>query len=251
MLSSEVLKKIKSYVYLLSDPKTNEIFYVGKGKGNRVFSHLKDTADTDKVKKIQELKKQGLKPKIEFLVHGIEDEKTIKKIEAAIIDLLGKDQLTNIVGGYESSSFGRMTLDQIKAKYTSKKAEIKENVILIKLSKSFRYNMDPRDLYDNTRGRWTISEKRRKKIQYAFAVYDGIIQETYTIAGWFKGGTTTNESDMSELGKKRKEQAKKLQIQRWEFVGKISKKMRKKYQYKSVEHYWKSGAQNPIRYTFK
>jgi len=53
MLSSEVLKKIKSYVYLLSDPKTNEIFYAGKGKGNRVFSHLKDTADTDKVKKMR------------------------------------------------------------------------------------------------------------------------------------------------------------------------------------------------------
>ena len=30
------------YVYLLSDPNTNEIFYVGKGKGNRVFDHFKN-----------------------------------------------------------------------------------------------------------------------------------------------------------------------------------------------------------------
>ena len=30
--------------------------------------------------------------------------------------------------------------------------------MLIKLSKTFRYNMDPRDLYDNTRGVWKVAE---------------------------------------------------------------------------------------------
>ena len=240
--SSEVINKIKYYVYLLSDPRTDEVFYVGKGKGNRVFSHLKDTAKNKKVEKIQELKKQDLKPKIEFLVHGVEDEVTIKKIEAAIIDLIGKKRLTNIVGGYESSSFGRMAIDQIEAKYTSKKATIKENVVLIKLSDTFRYNMDSMDLYDYTRGRWIISEERRKKINYAFAVYDGIIQETYNVSGWFEAGKTLTN---------RHEQEKWLKHPRWEFVGNVSKKMRKKYRYKSVEHYWKTGARNPIRYTFK
>ncbi|HIO04524.1 MAG TPA: GIY-YIG nuclease family protein, partial [Gammaproteobacteria bacterium] len=46
---------MKYYVYLLLDPITDEIFYVGKGKGNRVFSHLKDISDNDKVRKIQEI----------------------------------------------------------------------------------------------------------------------------------------------------------------------------------------------------
>ena len=49
MFNSEIIKKMKYYVYLLSDPKTGEIFYIGKGQGNRVFSHLKDTSDNDKV----------------------------------------------------------------------------------------------------------------------------------------------------------------------------------------------------------
>ena len=39
-LPNSVINKLKYYVYLYSDPETNEIFYIGKGKGNRVFSHL-------------------------------------------------------------------------------------------------------------------------------------------------------------------------------------------------------------------
>jgi len=241
VFTSEIIKEIKYYVYLLSDPISGEIFYVGKGKGNRVFSHLKDTNESKKVKKFQEIKDKGLEPKIEFLVHGVEDEISIKKIEAAIIDLIGKNKLTNKVGGYESASFGRMDLSQIKAKYTSKIADISENVVLIKLSDSFRYNMEAIDLYDYTRGRWIISELRRNKITHAFAIYDGIVQETYSVLKWFEAGTTfTNRVEKTEW----------LATERWEFIGSISEEMRKKYRYKSVDHYWKKGARNPIRYTF-
>jgi uncharacterized protein len=240
-LSTDILKEMKYYVYLLSDPTDNEIFYVGKGKGNRAFYHLKDKSDNPKVKKIKEIRSKGREPKIEFLVHGVEDELTIKKIEAAIIDLIGKNKLTNKVGGYESSYFGRMDLEQIKAKYSSDEANITENVVLIKISKSFRYNMDPMDLYDYTRGVWKVAKKRREKITHAFAVYDGIIQETYNVLQWFEAGTTfTNRIDIDAWRR----------VQRWEFIGSISDEMRKKYRYKSVEHYYPSNAQNPIRYTF-
>ena len=239
MFTSDIIRKIKYYVYLLSDPISGEIFYVGKGKGNRVFSHLKDNSDNQKSRKIQDLKSKGLEPKIEFLVHGVDDEITIKKIEASIIDLIGKNKLTNIVGGYESSDFGRMDLAQIRGKYSSQKAEIKENVMLIKLSKTFRYNMDPRDLYDNTRGVWKVSEHRRKEVDYAFAVYDGIIQETYKILQWFEAWSTfNNREDFTSQREKN--------VKRWEFVGNVSDEMRKKYLYKSVEH----KEQNPIKYTF-
>ena len=239
MFTSDIIRKIKYYVYLLSDPISGEIFYVGKGKANRVFSHLKDNSDNQKSRKIKDLKSKGLAPKIEFLVHGVDDEITIKKIEASIIDLIGKNKLTNIVGGYESSDFGRMDLAQIRGKYSSQKAEIKENVMLIKLSKTFRYNMDPRDLYDNTRGVWKVAEHRRKEVDYAFAVYDGIIQETYKILQWFEAWSTfNNREDFTSQREKN--------VKRWEFVGNVSDEMRKKYLYKSVEH----KEQNPIKYTF-
>ena len=239
--NKETIQKLKRYVYLLSDPETGDVFYVGKGKGNRVFSHLKDYSQSEKAKKIQELKSKNMNPKIEILVHGIDDELTIKKIESAMIDLVGKNNLTNVVGGYESTDFGRMDITQVVAKYSSKKADIKEPVLLIKLSDTFRYNMDPMELYDYTRGIWMVNEQRVKNVLYAFAIYDGIIQETYKTIDWFPAGSTFSS-------RKDKDSWKVHKSKRREFVGRISEKMRKKYRYKSVEHYFKSGARNPLLY---
>jgi len=41
-----VTKELKYYVYIYSHPLTDEIFYIGKGKGNRAFSHLEDKSDS-------------------------------------------------------------------------------------------------------------------------------------------------------------------------------------------------------------
>ncbi|MCK5294545.1 MAG: hypothetical protein KAJ49_07835 [Arcobacteraceae bacterium] len=54
--SSNVIDELKYYVYIYSHPITKKIFYVGKGKGNRVFLHLNDKNNTNKTKLIQELK---------------------------------------------------------------------------------------------------------------------------------------------------------------------------------------------------
>ena len=37
---------------------------------------------------------------------------------------------------------------------------------------------------------------------------------------------------------------------RYEFIGNVCENMRKKYRYKSAEHYWKSGNRNPIKYSY-
>lgn len=100
--------------------------------------------------------------------------------------------------------------------------------------------MSAQDLYDNTRGIWVISEERKKK--FTFAVYDGVIQETYEIQSWFEAGSTyaSGRTDIERWKK----------IPRYEFVGNISMEMRKKYLHKSVDHYWKAKTQNPMRYTY-
>ena len=40
----EVIDKIQWYVYRLIDPRNGETFYVGKGKGNRIFAHIRQEA---------------------------------------------------------------------------------------------------------------------------------------------------------------------------------------------------------------
>jgi uncharacterized protein len=43
----EVVSKLKTYVYRLIDPRNGETFYVGKGKGNRVFAHIRAEKNFD------------------------------------------------------------------------------------------------------------------------------------------------------------------------------------------------------------
>lgn len=38
-ISPYVAEQLGWYVYLLRDPRDAEVFYVGKGRGNRVFAH--------------------------------------------------------------------------------------------------------------------------------------------------------------------------------------------------------------------
>ncbi|MEQ6391382.1 hypothetical protein RZN22_19125 [Bacillaceae bacterium S4-13-58] len=234
--SQEVINKLKYYVYIYSDPETNEIFYVGKGKGNRVFSHLADVGESEKWKAIERIRARGQEPKIEILTHGLDDEHTALKVEAAIIDLIGKEKLTNQVRGWQSGGFGRVEINQLISHYEREQAAIDEPVLLIRVNQSFHYDMTPVELYDATRGIWRIGEDR-EKVEYAFAVFDGIVHEVYKILSWYRAGST-----FSTRGKFNNEV-------RWEFVGQIADdSIRYKYLGKSVDRYLSKSAQNPIAY---
>ena len=93
--SPNTINALEYYVYVYSDPDTKEPFYVGKGKGNRVFTHLDEQSENDKVHKINEIRERGEEPIIEILAHGLDNE-TALKVEAAAIDLIGIKNLTNI-----------------------------------------------------------------------------------------------------------------------------------------------------------
>ncbi|MFC1983652.1 hypothetical protein ACFLVO_01370 [Chloroflexota bacterium] len=118
IFTREITKKIGHYVYLYIHPDTNEIFCVGQGKGNRTFAHLNDSSMSDKVAVLKELKEEGKTPRIDILIHGLRDERIAKRIEAAVIDLVGKDKLSNQIRGWGSGQYGRMYSDELIAMYT-------------------------------------------------------------------------------------------------------------------------------------
>src|SRR4030067_992330 len=95
-ITSVVAKILKSYVYVYIDPRNGKPFYIGKGKGHRLFAHLKDQSDIEKVAKIAEIRRNRKEPRIEILRYGLSDLEA-HLVEAASIDLIGKAKLTNRV----------------------------------------------------------------------------------------------------------------------------------------------------------
>lgn len=249
--SARTIKEIGSYVYVYSDPNTHAPFYIGKGKGNRCFSHLKMAEDgsveeNEKIARIKEIAARGQEPLIEILVHGVDDE-TALKVEAATIDLIGKENLCNRQKGHGAGVCGRINVDDLEARYNPhplSKEEIDENVIMIRVNQTFRYGMKPWELYDVTRCAWKVNLETAKRVDYAFSVYNGIVLEVYKVLEWLPGHSTMNSFFLgTEQGHM---EARK---NRYEFVGRIAEpEVREKYKDKDVSGLFPKGNQNSFKY---
>ncbi len=231
-LSQSTIEKLGYYVYLLIDPRNNKVFYVGKGVGNRINQHLLGaldlkTKESDKINTIRDIRKAGKVVKHIVLRHEL-TEKEAFEVESAVIDLLGKENLTNIVKGHNAEDKGIMTLEDIKIKYEAEDAIIDEPMILINIKNLYKRDMTAEEMYEATRKSWRISMTRVKNISYACAVYKGIIREVFKIDKWLPSSNSKG---------------------RFMFVGKVATAhIRNKYINKSVAKYWIQGSQNPIKY---
>jgi hypothetical protein len=225
--SQAVCEKIGYYVYVLRNPRTGNIFYIGKGKGNRVFQHVRGaiafTSQSDKLDLIREIGADSVQHYI--LRHGLTEEQSLE-IESACIDLLGLDTLTNAVKGYNTWEQGLKTVDEIAQYYDAKVITITEPTIIININRLYKRFMTAQQLYDATRSAWVVGTKRNH-VKYAVAAYRGLVREVYRIDNW------------SAVGK------------RWEFSGQVAEpSVRDKYINQSLDNYVKRGSQNPIKYTF-
>jgi hypothetical protein len=228
--SQSVCEKIGYYVYYLVTPN-GKVFYVGKGKRNRVFQHVKgiakDNAKSEKINIIKQILRKGGMIKYAIIRHGL-TEKEAFEVESSLIDHMGLTGLTNKVYGHDSEDRGKMSPEDIIAVYDAKKIRINDPVMLININKLFRRNMTKKELYDATRSSWKLG-KRRYKAKYALPTYRGITRDVYEIKSWHPEKAKSGD--------------------RWEFKGKVAKEsIRKKYLSKSVNRYIKQGAQNPIKY---
>lgn len=229
-----VIERLKYYVYLLIDPINDEVFYVGKGTGNRIFSHLNSALSnpesSDRLDKIRKIQQNGIEVKHIVLRHGLA-EKEAFEVEAAIIDYLGIKGLTNLKLGHESRERGEMNISDIIAQYAAKRIEITEPSILIRVNKLFRYGMTADELYEITRGNWVVGN-RREKAKYAFSVYRGIVREVYKIHRWFRV-PARGDHEKTRM--------------RWRFEGEIADELAN-YFAGDVRHYMSKRSQYPIKY---
>ncbi len=96
-------------MYRLIDPRSGTTFYVGRGRGNRVFSHAageekpskSEDAESLKISMIREIRNDGFQVQHVIHRHGM-NEDSAKEVEAALIDaypgLLIFNQGTKAIG---------------------------------------------------------------------------------------------------------------------------------------------------------
>lgn len=91
------------YVYVYIDPRNFEEFYYGKGKGSRKDTHLGDKSDSQKAKRISEIKKEGFTPIIRVIAKDLTEQEALL-VEKTLLWKLGKWS-TNISSGHFADKF--------------------------------------------------------------------------------------------------------------------------------------------------
>jgi len=233
------------YVYKLIDPRNGHIFYIGKGKENRVFDHLKgsgsyseDEDSTDlKMGIINQIHLQGEVVGIVIHRHGMSEEQAFA-VEAALID--ATPGLTNLAGGHGSNECGPSSVQILNDRYAVEEFVPSENhsLLLINISRSMD-SAEVESIYEAVRYAWAVSKANAEKCDYVLAVSDGIVRGVFKADAWLPA-TRDNFPGRAPMDK------------RFGFVGKAADEAAlSQYLGKRLPERWKRkrGTQSPFRYS--
>lgn len=235
-----VAERLQYYVYRLIDPRNGETFYVGKGKGDRVFQHangstkLLEAGITDpKLERIRQINNSsGLEVQTIIHRHGIQDEKTALLVEAAVMDCY--PGLTNRVEGHGTDDYGVANTQELISLYGADELVAHEPLLAISIAGS----IDERaSVYEAVRFAWVIDVERAREIAIVLAHVRGLVKGVFRQHDWLEA-TVDNFPDYWD------------REGRWGFVGvEAEKPVRDLYLGKRIpDAYRTKGAANPVRY---
>jgi hypothetical protein len=97
------------YVYLIIDPRTDKVIYVGKGKGNRMYEHKKDAVNKRHLNKhlqykILKILEEGLSIKYDKIFVTENEEEAFRK-EIETIHYFGIDNLCKPTEKFQAFRF--------------------------------------------------------------------------------------------------------------------------------------------------
>ena len=155
------------YVYGLIDPRSKQIFYIGKGTKNRVFEHEKESLGSPDSEKLK------LKTIADIKNAGFEVEKIIINSNLTEEEVFAAEALS--VDEYERIN-GASPLEE---------KDIRHKILVIKINRLYQRGMDEKVLYDAVRGVWRVSKEKVRTVEYVFGVYNSLIVAVYKPSEWF------------------------------------------------------------------
>jgi len=166
-----------SYIYL--DPRNNEPFYVGKGKGDRAYVHLKRCRNPMLANKINKLKTFNIEPLIGKLQTSTEEYAFM--LEQGLIKLLGRKNnntgvLCNLTDG------GEGTANILRSEEHNQKVSQKlKGIIRGPLSEDHKARMSAtKKLKPSGTGKWMNKDGKQTKVSIENV-------EKYIAEGWKLG----------------------------------------------------------------
>ena len=185
--TQEVVEALRSYVYRLIDPRNGETFYVGRGRGQRVFDHVSGAiSDLDqsvadpKLERIHEIQSLGMNVAHIIHRHGM-SEAVAKEVEAALIDAY--PGLVNRVAGAGSRDRGTRHVNEIVQEYGAEEFVVEEPLILISIGRLWK----ELGVYGAVKGVWRLNMERAKKHKLVLAHVRGVVRGAYRPGKWSKG----------------------------------------------------------------
>ena len=181
------------YVYLLVDLSDGKIFYVGKGKGDRVFAHVRcalgSSTKNDKLDIIRGIMAKGQSVRYYIVRHGME-EREAYLVESVLIDLLTfKDfatvsNISNIQAGHHQFDRGIKTVEELESMYNGgelKESDIADKLLVININSTYGKK---EGIYEATRKSWKLSPERAKRVDYVLSEYRGVVRAIFVPERW-------------------------------------------------------------------
>ena len=121
--------------------------------------------------------------------------------------------------------------------------DITDNLVVIKINKSYHDNMSAEELYDYTRGIWRRKIESVSEADYALSVVFGLVVEVFEIDRWMPANQAIFKTRTCDPART---------ANRIAFVGRVADDgVRRKYVGKSVANLYEFGEANPVKLILK